>query len=645
MGGGRSDSRSQSRRRDRSKSQDRRDDRKSGDRNDDRKDESKQKRKDSRSRSRRSDSRAGSGEEGGDGRPPKKPDDYGVDTIKITDDDAAFILGKGGKTKEKIARVSEAEIELFERDLILELRGSKMQRRRAKKYCEGVMAQRTGPVSIKDDYDDGDLTMLMVPQEAVGFVTGRAGNFLRSIEEEWKTLMFFCEVDGSGGRRNKQYEKLAIFGSVRGRRGAELKVLSAVETKVPGYYESIKNEVLDRDRGKDATGTWGTDTTTFQDDELSYALGKQGGTRKKLEASSGAIVQYVGHVALFSESKVLRKRGREYMKWLFEQLEGPVYVEGWEDRDDVTVVEVPSDCIGYVTGNRRAALGAMEEEWGTLMFFMTKPGAKGKGKGFGEQLAIFGPKRGRRGAELKVMSFVEEKAPGQFTRNIREKFSDEKGFATDRILFKDDELSYALGKGGSTRKKLAKASGCILQYVGHVAFMAGTLKQRRRCREFIEWLLQQRRGQVTVNDVKERDDCVEMHVPENCKGWVTGNRGSELRRVEFETGTYMFMALDRHGDERLLIFADDAGTKTGEGGRMHAERMINEMVQEKLRDDGGGGGGRGRSDSRGRSPSKRGRSDSRRGRRRSRTPPRRRSPSYKRKGGGGRRSRSDSRRR
>ena len=26
-------------------------------------------------------------------------EDYGVDTLKITDDDAAFILGKGGKTK------------------------------------------------------------------------------------------------------------------------------------------------------------------------------------------------------------------------------------------------------------------------------------------------------------------------------------------------------------------------------------------------------------------------------------------------------------------------------------------------------------------------------------------------------------------
>lgn len=616
---GRDDSRSQSRgrkddRRERSRSRDvKRDDK-----------------NDKRSRSRgRSDSRDKKDDK------PKRPDDYGVDTLKITDDDAAFILGKGGKTKEKIARVSQAEIELFERDLILEIRGSKINRKRAKKYCEGVMAQRTGPVTVTDDYDDGDLTMLMVPQEAVGFVTGRAGNFLRSIEEEWTTLMFFCEVDGS--RRSKTFEKLAIFGDIRARRGAELKVLSAVETKVPGYFSSIKDEVLDRDTGKDATGSWGTDTMTFQDDELSYALGKQGGTRKKLEKSSSSIVQYVGHVALFSGTKPERRRAKEYTKWLFEQLEGPVYVDGWEDREDVTVVEVPSDCIGYVTGGRRAALGAMEEEWGTLMFFMTKPGVdKGKGKGFGEQLAIFGGQRGRRGAELKVMSFVEEKAPGHFTRGVREKTDDSKGFGTDRIIFKDDELSYALGKQGSTRKKLAMASGCILQYVGHVCFMAGSLKERRRCREFIEWLLSQRKGQVTVGDVSSRDDCTEMHIPENCKGWVTGNRGSELRRVEQETSTYMFMALDRHGEERLLIFSADPGTKVGTGGRMHAERMINEMVQEKLRDD---GRGRGRSDSRGRG---RGRSDSRR---RSRSPPRRRSPSYRGRGGGGGRARSDSRRR
>jgi len=579
----------------------------------------------SRSRGRRSRSRSGScsrspGRDGDAGK--RKPEDYGVDTLKISDDDAAFILGKGGKTKEKIARVSEAEIELFERDLILEIRGSKLQRRRAKKYAEGVMAQRTGPVTITDDYDDGDLTMLTVPQEAVGFVTGRAGNFLRTIEEEWTTLMFFCEV-GSG--RSRDYEKLAIFGATpRARRGAELKVLSAVETKVPGYYEGLKDAVVNRDKGKDTTGTWGTDTMTFRDDELSYALGKQGGTRKKLERSSGAIVQYVGHTALFSGTRTERKRAREYMKWLFDQLEGPLYVDDWEKRDDCTVIDVPSDCIGYITGARRAALGCMEEEWGVLMFFMSKTDSHG-GKGQSEKLMICGSERARRGAELKVMSSVETKNPGAFTRGVRDKESSERGFDTNRMLFKDDEMSYALGKQGATRKKLATASGAILQYVGQIAFIAGTLKERKRCREFVGWLLAQRRGSVTIADVSSRDDATEMHIPENCKGWVTGNRGSELRRMEEETSTYMFMALDQRGEERLIIFCHDAGSKVAPKGRMAAERMVNEMIQEKLRDDGGRGGGggrcsrtpsRGRSDSRSRSPSRHrgrgGRSDSRR---------------------------------
>merc|ERR1712048_1081828 len=109
-------------------------------------------------------------------------------------------------------------------------------------------------------------------------------------------------------------------------------------------------------------------------------------------------------------------------------------------------------------------------------------------------LAIFGPERGRRGSQLKVMSGIETKSPGFFTKSLREKRSNRRGFDTDRLLLRDDELSYALGKEGATRKKLELASGAILQYVGHFAFIAGDLKERRRCREFINWLLAQRKG-------------------------------------------------------------------------------------------------------------------------------------------------------
>jgi len=115
-----------------------------------------------------------------------------VDVLKITNEDAAFILGKGGRTKEKIARVSGADLDLFEHSLTLEIRGTEDERNRAKKYVECVMAQRVGPVHIEED-DGEDLTTIMVPSEAVGFVTGSQGNFLRQVEEEWGTLMFFAD--------------------------------------------------------------------------------------------------------------------------------------------------------------------------------------------------------------------------------------------------------------------------------------------------------------------------------------------------------------------------------------------------------------------------------------------------------------------
>lgn len=268
-----------------------------------------------------------------------------------------------------------------------------------------------------------------------------------------------------------------------------------------------------------------------------------------------------------------------------------MYVDGWQDRDDCTVVNIPHDCIGYITGNRRATLGCMEDEWGTLMFFMNETlngrdrSSRGE-RGGTETLVIFGSERSRRGTELKVMSGIETKSPGFFTRGLREKTSTRQGFDTDRLLFKDDELSYALGKGGTTRKKLEATSGAILEYIGLFAFMAGTLKERRRCREYIVWLLKQKKGAVTIADTFSRDDVTEVHIPANCKGWVAGNRGSELRSMEHQSGTYMFLASNAKGEERLLIFGINKGSRDssrdseGKGGRLHAERLVRALIKE-----------------------------------------------------------------
>ena len=91
------------------------------------------------------------------------------------------------------------------------------------RYVELVLQQRIGPVRIDMQTRRPDMTVLEVPKDCVGYVTGRGGQVLRSLEFDWGTLMFFAKDEHSAGG-NDDIEKLAIFGPRRARRGAELKV-------------------------------------------------------------------------------------------------------------------------------------------------------------------------------------------------------------------------------------------------------------------------------------------------------------------------------------------------------------------------------------------------------------------------------------
>eukprot|EP00971_Amphidinium_carterae_P266960 5295100-Amphidinium_carterae.1 len=91
------------------------------------------------------------------------------------------------RTLDKIARAADAEVELIEGNT-LEVRGSALQRQKAKKYVDIYIKQRMGSLFITEDMDEGDITVLMVPPDVVGYVQGHGGGVLRSIEDEWGTL-------------------------------------------------------------------------------------------------------------------------------------------------------------------------------------------------------------------------------------------------------------------------------------------------------------------------------------------------------------------------------------------------------------------------------------------------------------------------
>jgi hypothetical protein len=192
-----------------------------------------------------------------DERDPSRRDQ---ETIDCDANDAGFILGKGGSTKHKIARVCGADIELDERNKRITLFGNMKQRQMAKDYIGFVTQQRKGNVEIDLDAGRDDMTVVRVPSECVAFVMGRGGQTLRMMEAEWGTLMFFAKGFGTANGEHDR-EMLMIFGPLRARRGAEMKVMSAVEHKIPNTFVlDGKLAMQERVRGDEAPEDWEVST-------------------------------------------------------------------------------------------------------------------------------------------------------------------------------------------------------------------------------------------------------------------------------------------------------------------------------------------------------------------------------------------------
>jgi len=301
----------------------------------------------------------------------------------------------------------------------------------------------------------------------------------------------------------------------------------------------------------------------------------------------------------------MRERAKEYLKWLLEQLDGPIWVD-LRGRDDATVLEVPIDCVGYVTGKSRETMSMVEETCHAMMMFMKRQSDDAQT----EKLAIFGSLRARRSAELMVMSAVERKNPGHYTSNMTDKKCQTRGFDVDRLGMDPEDMAYALGKEGSTRNKIALASGAVLQFVNTMAFIGGDAKERQRCRDYLGWLLEQKDGKVNV-DVSGRTDVTELDLTEDNVGYLLGPDGlPKMREIELECHCFCVMSDGDDGTAQLLICGAEEGSAYSAVGRLKAKKLLTKLVHDQPRGWKGGrngGGGRqggwsGGGDNRSRSP-------------------------------------------
>lgn len=265
------------------------------------------------------------------------------DFVELSQKDIAFILGKHGSTKEKIAKAAGCNMDIPESHQIVELWSKDEEAlKRGMKYVGFVRQQRQDSVLVNLAlHDDGDLTVVKIPSSTVGFVTGSNGTFLRMCEQQYTTLMFFCDfrVDENGTKprlEGEEAEFLAIFGDEDRRKGSSLKVMSAVESKMPGYFVGQ----IEPNYTSDSPG-FDTETLTLTSDELSFALGKEGTTRRKLAtASEGGILEFVNLTAFICGTYEPRKRLRDYLGFLLKQRRGDVLVPNAAQRDDCTVYDI-----------------------------------------------------------------------------------------------------------------------------------------------------------------------------------------------------------------------------------------------------------------------------------------------------------------
>ena len=344
-----------------------------------------------------------------------------------------------------------------------------------------------------------------------------------------------------------------------------------------------------------------SDSLKLQSQDASFLLQNNGEAKKTIEKASGATLSFddaQGCLKL-EGGEVERARARDYVRVSLKQRCGEVQLSYWLDshhkRNDLTVLEVPRKCVGFVSGKSGGNLRCVEAEWNTLMCFVkggtgdsssssssSGSGGGGRGKkrsGKTEKLAIFGSHRGRQGSELKIMSSIEHKIKGYYTLveqgggclhcNLPNHMNAQ--FGTESLYIEEDSFGYILGKFGSTRRKLAAASGCIIEYVGRMACFAGTASERARGKKYVEWLIQQKEERVQI-DLKKEKDVLRIVVPKKAMGFVTGIGGRALRSVESKTNTFCFANGDinasSNATEDLLVCS------AVESARKEAERII-----------------------------------------------------------------------
>eukprot|EP01060_Flectonema_neradi_P009323 TRINITY_DN16654_c0_g1_i1.p1 TRINITY_DN16654_c0_g1~~TRINITY_DN16654_c0_g1_i1.p1 ORF type:complete len:501 (+),score=77.10 TRINITY_DN16654_c0_g1_i1:93-1595(+) len=428
------------------------------------------------------------------------------ETIKVAEPDVPFILGKGGRTKDKLTRVSGARIEVQEFDGKIDLIGTHESIKKCKTYISCLVAQRTGSVELpKEAHTDPDLTLMNVPTECIGAITGPHGSYLRQIEEDNNTLMFFlegeyCDAEDDG------ICQLAIFGDRRARRCSQLHALSVVKGICPEYTTPDMAAKVSEDE---------TVRQLSQPQHLKTLLSRKGILKTRIMSAANCFVEIIGTWVAIVGHTPDRKAAENYIGF---------YINGFTDkssgfsktraRSDCLSMQLPVFCLELLTQQVKDQIEVTAK---VLLFSFGEP------KGYTGVLIFSVSAAARIHAEILIMTCIEKKYPGHYSEHLLDRKTDDPGTETDTFRLQPAELK-ALTSHSSTINSISFACGGIVELLGSVIHFVGSYDERRRGRLYTKFILEKAsKGVVSVPASAVDKDVIVYNVPSAAVKLVTGS--------------------------------------------------------------------------------------------------------------------------
>jgi hypothetical protein len=179
----------------------------------------------------------------------KSPTSRDSETMSLESQCIAYLLGRNGATKQRLAKFSGCRLEIDpsrdDNTGKIEIIGTSPERKLARLCIDITLQQRNnGKIEISEEelMANGNVSTFDVDKSAVGFVLGAKGQTLRQFETQHRTFMFF-DNDCLPGTTKK---RLYILGTDENRKGALAECENAVEYKMSGKSTQVSSW---RDRG------------------------------------------------------------------------------------------------------------------------------------------------------------------------------------------------------------------------------------------------------------------------------------------------------------------------------------------------------------------------------------------------------------